>query len=41
MLADSAGFKLVFVLSGVGRYIGTGLFIWLTLRPRKMMERES
>jgi len=32
-LADIAGYKLIFVLSFIGRYIGVGLFIWLTLRP--------
>jgi MFS family permease len=34
-LADIAGYKLIFVLSFIGRYIGVGLFIWLTLRPRR------
>lgn len=40
-LADTAGFRVVFVLSSVGRYVGTALFIWLTIRPRRVMETSS
>ena len=38
-LADTAGFKLVFTLSCVGRYIGTALFLWLTFRPNRRKSR--
>jgi MFS family permease len=38
-LADTAGFKIVFVLSCVGRLVGTGLFLQLTYRPRRVMEK--
>lgn len=39
LLADTAGFKFVFGLSFVGRYIGIALFLLLTLRPRRQMEK--
>ena len=32
-LADAAGFKLIFALSGVGRILGMVVFLWLTVRP--------
>jgi len=38
-LADIAGYRLIFILSFIGRYIGVGLFIWLTVRPRRREER--
>lgn len=34
-LADAIGFKFIFVLSAVGRYLGMVLFLWLTIRPKK------
>jgi MFS family permease len=40
-LADTVGFKSVFVLSSAGRLLGTGLFLWLTMRPRKVLEVTS
>ena len=41
LLADSAGFQIVFVLSCVGRYVGTALFIWLTIRPRRVIKTSA
>lgn len=32
-LADAAGFRLVFVLSAVGRVLAMAVFFWLTVRP--------
>lgn len=35
LLADTAGFQTVFFLSFVGRFAATGLFLWLTVLPRR------
>ncbi len=32
-LADAAGYKLIFTLSAVGRWVGVGAFLWLAARP--------
>jgi len=32
-LADAAGFKLVFGLSGAFRMLGMGVFLWMVVRP--------
>jgi MFS family permease len=37
-LADYAGYKFVFVLSSAGRFLGTMLFLWMTMRPRRIVE---
>jgi predicted MFS family arabinose efflux permease len=37
-LADSMGFKFIFVLSAAGRLIGMALFLWLSVRPRRVLE---
>lgn len=37
LLADTTGFQLVFILSCIGRYLGMGLFLWLTIRPRRAL----
>ncbi len=37
-LADSVGFKPVFVLSSAGRFLGMALFLWLTIRPRRALQ---
>jgi MFS family permease len=34
-LADRAGYQVIFVLSGIGRFAGAGLFFWLTYRRIK------
>jgi MFS family permease len=40
-LADAIGFKFVFGLSSAGRYLGIALFILLTVRPGRALERKS
>ena len=40
-LADAIGFKFVFGLSSAGRYLGIALFILLTIRPGRTLERKS
>lgn len=37
-LADHVGYEFVFVLSSAGRFLGAGLFLWLTMRPRRALE---
>jgi MFS family permease len=37
-LADTIGFRFIFVLSGAGRFLGMLLFLWLTIRPRRAVE---
>lgn len=32
LLADAVGYRPIFLLSGIGRYAGVALFIWLTVR---------
>jgi MFS family permease len=41
LLADTVGFKPIFLVSCFGRLIGTGLFLWLTVRPRQAMEMHA
>lgn len=40
-LADTIGFKFIFVISAAGRYLGMALFLWLTIRPRRALEVTS
>jgi MFS family permease len=37
-LADAVGFRFIFGLSSAGRFLGTALFILLTIRPRRALE---
>jgi MFS family permease len=37
VLADAIGFQFVFILSGIGRYLGMALFLWLTIKPRRAL----
>jgi len=40
-LADAVGFQFIFGLSSAGRFLGTGLFLWLTIRPRRALEESA
>jgi len=40
-LADSMGFKFIFIVSGAGRLLGMALFLWLSVRPRRELEVHS
>jgi MFS family permease len=40
-LADAVSFKLIFALSGIGRLLGTLLFVWFAARPfQKLMAQQ-
>lgn len=41
-IADNINFQTTFILSGVGRFIATGLFVWLTAWPlHKLAKQEA
>jgi MFS family permease len=40
-IADHIGFNLVFILSGVGRFIATGMFVWLTALPLRRLRETA
>ncbi len=40
-LADNVGYDLIFILSGVGRFLGIGLFAWLTAWPLRKLARQT
>ncbi len=41
LLADAVGFQFIFGLSSAGRFLGTGLFLWLAVRPRREVEESA
>ena len=40
-LADAIGFRFIFGLSSAGRLLGMALFLWLTIRPRRLLKVTS
>lgn len=38
-IADHISFQLVFMLSGIGRFLATGLFVWLTALPLRRLRQ--
>lgn len=40
-LADHVSYQLIFLLSGVGRFVATGMFVWLTAWPLYRQTRQA
>jgi MFS family permease len=40
-LADNVSFHLIFILSGLGRFLGVGMFVWLTAWPLRKLARQA
>jgi MFS family permease len=40
-LADNVNFQTTFILSGIGRFIAIGLFVWLTAWPLRRLTKQA
>ena len=40
LMVDAVGFKIVFILSSIGRYLAIGLFLWLAI-PRRAVKASA
>jgi MFS family permease len=40
-IADNISFETTFILSGIGRFIATGMFVWLTAWPLRKLAKQQ